>query len=57
MRHIGQPGIRWQWWQAAKGFTFKTPWPTVFVVLGESRLKSVRGTFGLFGELRVKTCA
>jgi hypothetical protein len=27
------------------------------VVLGESRLKSVRGTFGPFGELRVETCA
>ena len=27
------------------------------VVLGESRLESVRGTFGLFGELRVETRA
>jgi hypothetical protein len=31
--------------------------PITFIVLGESRLESVRGTFGLFGELRVETRA
>jgi hypothetical protein len=28
-----------------------------YIVLGESRLESVRATFGLFGELRVTTRA